>query len=134
VESQIELILHSPLKKGFMRKIKLFGLSLILGLIFQGEAVFAQGDIGVIGLMTGRITKENGRGVSGAVVSVIAIGQCFEWQGNMVRTNPFGYYRVYVHFDCVLLATPSRKGLSFTPNSVIIPLDSTYQNINFTSN
>ncbi len=117
-----------------MRKIKLFGLSLILGLILSGEAVFAQVEIGVVGLMNGRITKANGRGVGGVAVSVIPIGSCFNWAGNQTRTNPFGYYRVLVHFDCVLFVTTSRKGMTFSPSSMIIPLDSTYQDINFLAN
>lgn len=117
-----------------MRKIKLFGLSLILGLILQGEAVFAQGEVGIIGLMSGRVTRADGRGVSGATISVVAIGSCFDWEGNTARTNPFGYYRVYVHYDCVLLATTTRKAMSFSPPSMIVPLDSTYQNIDFLAN
>jgi hypothetical protein len=117
-----------------MRKIKLFGLSLITGLILSGSSAFAQGEVGVMGFMSGRITKAEGRGIGGAVISVVAIGSCFEWEGNTVRTNPFGYYRIYVHHDCDLMVTVNRKSMIFSPNSVIIPIGNGYENINFSAN
>lgn len=114
-----------------MRKIKLFGAILFLFLALVGNSAFAQGDIGIIGLMQGRITKANGRGVGGVAVSVVALGLCFDWEGNTARTNPFGYYRVYVHYDCGLLVMTNRKGMTFSPGSIVIPIDGNYNGIDF---
>lgn len=117
-----------------MRNIKLFGLSLFLGLILTVNSIFAQGDVGIIGLMSGRITKPDGRGVGGATISAVAVGSCFDWEGQTARTNPFGYYRLNVHYDCVMLITTTKKSMSFLPSSRIIPIDGTYQNIDFLAN
>ncbi len=114
-----------------MRKIKLFGAILFLFFALAGTSTFAQGDVGIIGLMHGRITKADGRGVGGVAVSVVALGSCFDWAGNTTRTNPFGYYRVNVHYDCGLLVMTNRKGLNFTPNSMVISIDSNYSGIDF---
>ena len=117
-----------------MRNIKLFGLSLFLGLILSGTSVFAQGDVGIVGLMSGRITKADGRGVGGATISAVAVGSCFDWQGQTERTNPFGYYRLNVHFDCVLLISTTKKGMSFLPSSRVIPIDGIYYDVDFLAN
>lgn len=117
-----------------MRKIKLFGAILFLFLALAENSAFAQGEIGIIGLMQGRITKADGRGVGGVTVSVVALGSCFDWEGNTARTNPFGYYRVYVHYDCGLLVLTNRKGMTFLPSSMVIPIDSNYNGIDFIAN
>ncbi len=117
-----------------MQKIKLFGVILFLCLALTGNSAYAQGDIGIIGLLQGRITKADGRGVAGVTVSVVAVGSCFDWEGNTARTNPFGYYRVYVHYDCGLLVTTKRKGMTFSPSSMLILIDSQYNGIDFIAN
>lgn len=117
-----------------MRKIKFLGLSLILGLILSGSSVLAQDEIGIIGPMNGRITNASGRGISGAVITVIPIGSCFEWAGNSAGTSSFGYYSLDVHYDCTILVTTTKKGMSFTPSALLLSIDSTYENVNFIAN
>ena len=119
-----------------MRKINLFRLSLILGLIFAGSSVFAQGgpELGVFGPMNGRITKASGNGIGGATVTVVAIGSCFDWEGVSARTNPFGYYHLRVHYDCTLLVSVTRKNRTFSPSSIFITFDGNYQNVDFIAN
>lgn len=117
-----------------MPKIKFFGAILFLCISLSGNSAFAQGGVGIIGLMQGRITKADGRGVAGVTVSVVALGSCFDWEGNTARTNPFGYYRVYVHYDCGLLVLTSRKGMTFSPSSMVIPIDTNYDGIDFLAN
>ena len=117
-----------------MRKIKLLGLSLILGLTLSGSSVLAQNGIGIIGPMIGRITNASGRGISGAVITVIPIGSCFEWAGNSAGTSSFGYYSLDVHYDCTIIVTPSKKNTVFTPSSMIISIDGGYENVNFIAN
>ena len=114
-----------------MRKIKLLGLSLIVGLILSGSSVLAQDEIGIIGPMNGRITNASGRGISGAVITIIPIGSCFEWAGVSAITSSFGYYSLDVHYDCTIIVTPSKKNMVFTPNSIIISIDGGYENVNF---
>ena len=119
-----------------MRKINLLRLSLILSLILAGSSAFAQGgpELGVFGPMNGRVTNASGNGIGGAIVSVIAGGSCFDWEGVSVRTNPFGYYRLRVHYDCTLLVSATRKNRTFSPSLMIITIDGNYQNINFLAN
>jgi len=116
-----------------MRKKCFCGLSLILSLILVSIAVFAQdnGEIGIVGPMSGRVTNANGDGISGATISVYSAGACFDWNGTSVKSNPFGYYSLRVHYDCALIVTVTKKGMEFTPNSMVLPIDGNYENIDF---
>lgn len=119
-----------------MRKIKLFRLSLILGLIFHPGFASAQdgSEIGIIGPMRGRVTNADGKGISNASITVTPTGSCFQWTGSYAQTNPFGYYLVNVHYDCGLIISSSKKGRSFTPSSIFVSIDGTYENVNFIAN
>lgn len=84
--------------------------------------------------MSGQVTRSDGRGLGGVTVTASPSGFCFEWEGNTTRTNPFGYYRLLVHYDCQLVVIASRKGMVFTPSVMFIPIDGNYQGINFVAN
>ena len=107
-----------------MRKINLLGLSLILGLTLSGGSAFAQSisEIGVVGPMRGQIINESGIGVSGAFISVVPVGTCFDWEGTSAKSSSFGYYFLSVHYDCTLFVTVSKKGMNFTPSSLLVSI------------
>jgi len=92
-----------------MKSKILLSFGLFVGLFLFTQSAVAQGTIGP---MNGIVTSSaDGRGIGNALVHVVTPnpGLCFGWGGASIRTNPFGYYTIYVHTDCPLLVTVSEK-------------------------
>jgi hypothetical protein len=109
-------------------RLRIFNLTIVLGLFLFCHSVFAQG---VTGPMIGRVTNASGNGIANTQISVSSAGFCFGWNGASTITNPFGYYSVDVHWDCFLIVVPSKKNYLFTPNIRFVNLYDG-EEINFT--